>query len=78
MCALELLYLFKEKEENNDSHPYKEENAENGFSACFHYKKIKQGVQYNGKEQPNSTGSELDDFRLVISEGKHDTDSPRG
>ena len=53
MWAFDVYYLFEEKKEYDYSHPDKKENSEDGFSACIHYKKVKEGVQYNRNEQPN-------------------------
>ncbi len=50
MSALKLFNFLKEKKEDDYSHPDKEEYPEDGFSACIHYKKVKQGMQYDSKE----------------------------
>ena len=74
MGAFKLFDLLEEEEEDDHSHPDKEEDSENGFSACIHYKKVKEGVQHDSNEQPNGTGSKLGYFRFVITESQEDAD----
>ena len=66
MGSLKELYFLKEKKQYNDTKPDEEEDAEDGFSACVHYKDVEVVVQHNSNEQPASTSCKLDGARLVV------------
>ena len=48
---LDVRVAFKDEEENDNAHPDEHKHAENSFSACIYYKKVKERMQYNGNEQ---------------------------